>query len=202
LRDSALAVSGLLHDKLGGPSVKPYQPEGLWEDSATQHEYVQDKGENLYRRSLYTFWRRTCPPPTMSVFDAPTREFCLVNRNTTMTPLQVLAVWNETGYLEAARVLSEKLVQQNPVAAGDPQRVLTAFRLLTGKTPTAKQTSALTALIAEGREDFATSRPEAEKLLASAGEAPRISSLPPEEVAATLLMVRALFNADPFVTSY
>lgn len=202
LRDSALAVSGMLRNKVGGPSVKPYQPSGLWEDSGTQHEYVQDKGDNLYRRSLYTFWRRTCPPPTMSVFDAPTREFCLVNRTTTMTPLQVLAVWNDTGYLEAARVLAEKLVQQNPKAATDAQRAFTAFRLLTGKSPTPKQTDSLAGLIAEGRAAFTASKEETEKLLAASGESARNTSLPKEEVAATLLMVRALLNAEPFVTSY
>ena len=202
LRDSALAVSGLLSPKVGGPSVKPYQPEGLWEDSGTQHAYVQDKGDSLYRRSLYTFWRRTCPPPTMNVFDAPTREFCLVKRSSTMTPLQILAVWNDTGYLEAARVLAEKLVQMHPAASEDAKRVLTAFRMLTGKAPTPKQTEALAVLVSEGRAEFATSKQEAEKLLASAGEFARLPKLPPEEVAATMLMVRALFNAEPFVISY
>lgn len=202
LRDSALLASGLLNRKVGGPSVKPYQPAGLWEDSATQHEYVQDKGPDLYRRSLYTFWRRTCPPPTMSVFDAPTREFCLVNRATTMTPLQVLATWNDTGYLETARVLAERLVQQQPAAGEDPRRVETAFRQLTGKAPTPKQTAALAALIATGRKEFAAAPAEAEKLLAATGEAKRIEHLPPAEVAATLLMVRALFNAEPFITCY
>lgn len=202
LRDSVLVASGLLNPKVGGPSVKPYQPAGLWEDSATQHEYVQDKGQNLYRRSLYTFWRRTCPPPTMTVFDAPSRECCLVNRTVTTTPLQVLAVWNDTGYLEAARVLAEKLVQQHPSSAGDSQRVITAFRLLTGKLPTSGQTSALAALISAGREEFAASPQEAEKLLAATGEAARIPQLPVQEVTATLLMVRALFDSEPFVSCY
>jgi hypothetical protein len=151
LRDSVLLASGLLNPKVGGPSVKPYQPDGLWEDAATQHEYVRDKGADLYRRSLYTFWRRTCPPPMMTVFDAPSREFCLVNRTPTMTPLQVLAVWNDTGYLEAARVLSEKLVAQYPSAKADPQRVRDAFRLLTGKLPTDGQISALVTLMEAGR---------------------------------------------------
>lgn len=202
LRDSVLVASGLLNSKVGGPSVKPYQPAGLWEDSATQHVYVQDKGQDLYRRSLYTFWRRTCPPPAMTVFDAPSREFCLVNRTPTMTPLQVLAIWNDIGYLEAARVLAEKLVQQYPSDADDSKRVITAFRLLTGKLPTPGQTSALTGLIAVGRKDFAASPQNGEKLLAAAGEAARIPQLPVPEVAATLLMVRALFDAEPFMACY
>lgn len=202
LRDSVLVASGLLNPKVGGPSVKPYQPAGLWEDSATQHEYVQDKGADLYRRSLYTFWRRTCPPPTMTVFDAPSREFCLVNRTPTMTPLQVLAIWNDTGYLESARVMAEKLVQEQPSVTGDAQRVTRAFRILTGKLPTPGQTSALATLIAAARKEFASASQDAEKLLATAGESPRALQLPPAEVAATLLMVRALFNAEPFIMCY
>lgn len=202
LRDAVLAASGLLNSRVGGPSVKPYQPDRLWEDSATQHEYVQDKGPDLYRRSLYTFWRRTCPPPAMTVFDAPSREFCMVKRVLTTTPLQVLATWNDTGYLEAARVMAEKLVQQYPSSQDDSQRVVTAFRLLTGKLPSPGQTNAMSTLIAAGREEFAASEDDAEALLASAGESARISGLPKAEVAATLLMVRALFNAEAFLVCY
>ncbi|CAN5830364.1 DUF1553 domain-containing protein [soil metagenome] len=202
LRDSVLVASGLLNPKVGGPSVKPYQPAGLWEDGATQHVYVQDKGPDLYRRSLYSFWRRTCPPPTMTVFDAPSREFCLVKRTPTMTPLQVLASWNDTGYLEAARVIAEHLVQQEPSASGDSQRVITAFRSLTGKLPTAGQTSALVSLMAAARKEFTASPQDAEKLIASAGESARMPLLSAPEVAATLLMVRSLFNAEPFMASY
>lgn len=204
LRDSVLVASGLLNPKVGGPSVKPYQPAGLWEDSATQHEYVQDKGQDLYRRSLYTFWRRTCPPPTMTVFDAPSREFCLVKRVPTSTPLQVLAIWNDTGYLEAARVMAEKLVQQHPTpdAASDAQRATIAFRQLTSKLPTERQTAALAALIAEGRKVFSASGEDAETLLTATGESARIPNLPPAEVAATLLMVRSLYNTEPFLVSY
>jgi hypothetical protein len=202
LRDTVLAASGLLNPQVGGPSVKPYQPDRLWEDSATQHKYVQGKGPDLYRRSLYTFWRRTCPPPAMTVFDAPSREFCLVNRVLTTTPLQVLAIWNDTGYLEAARVMAEHLVQQYPSSKDDSQRVITVFRLLTGKHPTAGQTSAMSALIAAGREEFAANKTDAETLLAATGESPRMPDLPSEEVAATLMMVRALFNAEAFLVCY
>lgn len=204
LRDSVLLASGLLNPQVGGPSVKPYQPAGLWEDAATQHAYEQDKGPDLYRRSLYTFWRRTCPPPTMTVFDAPSREFCLVKRMPTTTPLQVLAIWNDTGFLEAARVMAEKVVQlhPSPTADSDSQRVVTIFRQLTGKLPTKGQTSALAALIADGRKELAASSEEAEKLLAATGESARIPHLPPAEVGATLLMVRALFNTEPFMVSY
>jgi hypothetical protein len=202
LRDSALRISGLLNPVVGGPSVKPYQPEGLWEDSATQHVYEQDKGSSLYRRSLYTFWRRTCPPPTMTLFDAPSREVCLVKRTSTVSPLQVLAVWNDKGYLEAARVLAERLVGQHPSADADAQRVEDAIRALTGKSPIAAQTLALVELIQSGREEYSKDREQAGQLLAAAGESPLQQGLPPEEVAATLVMVRALFSADAFVNVY
>ncbi len=202
LRDSVLRISGLLNPEVGGPSVKPYQPEGLWEDSATQHVYEQDKGSSLYRRSLYTFWRRTCPPPTMTLFDAPSREVCLVKRTSTVSPLQVLAVWNDEGYLEAARVLAERLVGQHPSADTDAQRVESAFRALTGKRPLEAQTLALAELIETGREAYAKDREQAGRLLAAAGESPLQPGLPPEEVAATLVMVRALFSADAFVNVY
>jgi Protein of unknown function (DUF1553)/Protein of unknown function (DUF1549)/Planctomycete cytochrome C/Concanavalin A-like lectin/glucanases superfamily len=202
LRDSSLASSGLLVEKLGGPSLKPYQPIGLWEDSGTQHSYEQGKGEDLHRRSLYTFWRRTCPPPVMSVFDAPTREFCLVRRETTMTPLQALAVLNDTGFLEAGRVLAEGLVQEFPAEAAYPLRVTKAFRQLTSNPPSAKQLESLTQLLREGVIAYQTDAAAAQALLANTGESPLATALPPREVAATLLMVRAIFNAEPFLVSY
>ncbi len=202
LRDSVLKASGLLNDTVGGPSVKPYQPAGLWEDTATQHSYEQDKGPGLYRRSLYTFWRRTCPPPTMSVFDAPTREFCLVQRTTTLTPLQVLALWNDTGYLEAARVLAEQMVEKFPHPAEDPLRVTTAFRILTSKLPSAGQVKALTELLLTGRAEYTANAASATALLGQTGESTLKAQLPPHEVAATLMIVRAIYNAEPFVNCY
>lgn len=202
LRDSALAASGLLVRTIGGPSVRPYQPEGLWEDSGTQHTYFQDHGENLYRRSLYTFWRRTCPPPVMSIFDAPTREFCVVQRQTTMTPLQALALLNDTGFVEAARILATDLVRRFPGTGNDRKRVDAAFRRLTGRHPTEAQSASLTALIAESREYYAAHPQDAADLLAAAGEAPGDPRLPDAEIAATLLMARAVLNSEPFLCSY
>lgn len=202
LRDAALVASGLLVPALGGPSVRPYQPAGLWEDSGTQHTYEQDKGDNLHRRSLYTFWRRTCPPPVMSVFDAPTREFCRVKREPTLTPLQALALENDTGFLEAARVMAEKLVQQWPSETQSSERVKQAFRLLTAHVPNKSQADSMISLVNEARSFYAGKPAEAEKLMASSGEAPRIASLPPAEVAATLLMTRALLSSEPFLASY
>lgn len=202
VRDAALGASGLLNPAIGGPSVKPYQPAGLWEDSGTQHNYEQDTGDKLYRRSLYTFWRRTCPPPTMSVFDAPTREFCLVRRESTLTPLQALAVMNDTGFLEAARVLAEKLVRAHPAAGQQSDRVTEAFRLLTARAPTGKQMQAMDALINEAREHYSKNTGDAAALLAATGASKPDDKLPAPEVAATMLMTRALISSDAFVSSY
>ena len=202
LRDAALVASGLLVPTLGGPSVKPYQPAGLWEDSGTQHTYEQDKGDKLHRRSLYTFWRRTSPPPVMSVFDAPTREFCRVKRDPTLTPLQALAMENDTGFLEAARVLAEKLVRQWPSETQSSERVRLAYRLLTAHVPDKVQEEAMTTLIKQARDYYKTSPADAERLLAATGEAPRMASVPPVEVSATLLMTRALMSSEPFLASY
>ncbi len=202
LRDSALTASGLLIPAIGGPSVKPYQPAGIWEDNGTQHVYEQDKGDNLHRRSLYTFWRRTSPPPVMNIFDAPTREFCLVKRQPTLTPLQALALLNDTGFLEAARVLGEKLVRDYPAAAQDADRVEMAFLHLAGKPPSEHQKQALAQLISESRSYFVSQPTDAAKILDATGEAPRVPGLPPAEVAATLMMTRAVLSSDPFVTSH
>lgn len=202
LRDAALAACGLLNPAIGGPSVKPYQPAGLWEDSGTQHTYTQDNGDKLYRRSLYTFWRRTCPPPVMSVFDAPTREFCRVKRESTLTPLQALALMNDTGFLETARVLGEKLVREHPTTTQDAERVARASRLLLGRIPSDQQSKSMVSLIAEARAHYAANEGEANKLLQTSGQAPIDKKLPPAEVAATMLMTRALLNSEPFMVSY
>lgn len=201
VRDAALAASGLLVPTIGGPSVKPYQPEGLWEDSGTQHIYHQDSGPKLYRRSLYTFWRRTCPPPLMTVFDAPSREFCRVRRDETLTPLQGLALMNETGLLEAARVLAESLVRAHPDPREQDRRIEEACRRLIGRPPLPAQSVSWVRLVDEGRTYYSGVPGDAELLLSGAGEHPRDTALNPVEVAATLLMTRALLAADSFVSS-
>ena len=133
IRDSALAASGLLNRTIGGPSVKPYQPAGLWEQSGTGKSYTQDKGLELYRRSLYTFWRRTSPPPSMITFDAVSREVCTARREVTATPLQALVLLNDPQFVEAARVLAERLLRRFPAIAAARNRE--AFRALTGRAP-------------------------------------------------------------------
>ncbi len=127
IRDAALAVSGLLVHELGGPSVRPYQPKGLWvevavaDDSYSGGPYVQSHGNDLYRRSVYTWWKRTCPPPALNTLDAPEREFCRVERSRTNTPLQALVLLNDPTFVEAARKLAERmLVEGGPETSDAP----------------------------------------------------------------------------------
>ncbi len=141
VRDTALAVSGLLVTKVGGKSVKPYQPPGLWEaigysGSNTVH-FVQDRGDALYRRSLYTFWKRTSPPPSLTTFDAPSREECVVRRGRTNTPLQALVLMNDEQYVEAARHLAERMMREGGQTPAD--RIALGFRLATSRRPTADE---------------------------------------------------------------
>jgi hypothetical protein len=197
IRDEALAVSGLLVSKVGGASVKPYQPAGVWEDAGTGKSYSQDKGEKLYRRSLYTFWRRTAPPPSMLTFDATSREVCTAKRETTSTPLQALVLLNDVQFVEASRVLAESLTRRFP---GDPAgRIGEAFRRLTSRVPDSRERDVLQRLY-EAQLALYRSHPELAEKLVSTGEHPRTPGLAPAEVAATTLVVTTLMNHDEFVT--
>src|SRR5262249_45148086 len=138
IRDNVLAVSGLLSSKIGGPSVFPYQPAGLWEELTTGAEYsaqvyVQSHGEDLYRRTMYTFWKRAVPPPSLIVFDAPNRDKCTVRRTITNTPMQALVLMNDPTYVEAARALAERAIKQTQNVDA---RVAFAFQLATSRGPT------------------------------------------------------------------
>jgi hypothetical protein len=197
IRDNALAVSGLLVNKIGGPSVMPYQPAGLWEESGTGKSYAQSHGEGLYRRSLYTFWRRTSPPPSMTTFDAVSREVCVARREQTATPLQALVLLNDPQFVEAARVLAEKLIRQQGSTV--ESRLATAFRMLTSRVPTAKESEILLHLYRDQREHFAGS-PDESKALLAVGETPRDEKIDPTDLAATAMVVRLLFNFDECVT--
>ncbi|QIF04362.1 DUF1553 domain-containing protein [Roseimicrobium sp. ORNL1] len=197
LRDNALAVAGLLDKRIGGEPVKPYQPAGLWEDSGTQHDYVQSTGKDLFRRSVYTFWRRTLPPPSMSVFDAPTREFCKARREKSATPLQALVLFNDPQFLEAARVLAEKLVREHP--SDDCARAKSAFRILTAKELDPGACDILVGLIKQARENFAAKPEEADALRRKNGEAAVDDKLNAVEVAATTMLTRALLAYDECV---
>ena len=127
VRDQALAVAGLLVNKIGGRSVKPYQPEGLWNEIGGGGAYVQDHGDDLYRRSLYTFWRRTIPPPSMANFDASARESHVVRPVLTNTPLQALDLMNDVTFVEAARVFAERVMKEGGTSPTD--RIAYAFRV-------------------------------------------------------------------------
>ncbi len=137
LRDSALYISGLINLKMGGRGVRPYQPSGIWEavayTTSNTGKYTQDKGDALYRRSLYTFWKRTAPPPSMTTFDAPSRESCVPRRERTNTPLQALLTMNDPQYFEAARHLGHRMLRLG--SATDADRLVFGFRLVTGHMP-------------------------------------------------------------------
>lgn len=197
LRDNALAVSDLLVCKLGGPSVMPYQPAGLWEESGTGKTYRQSPGEGLYRRSLYTFWRRTSPPPSMTTFDATSREVCIARRERTATPLQALVLLNDPQFVEAARVLAEKLIREEGSTV--ESRLAIAFRLLTSRTPSAAERGVLVRFYNDQHEHFAA-RPGDAKALLAVGETPRDEKLDATDLAATTMAVRLLLNFDECVT--
>ena len=194
IRDSALAASGLLNRKIGGPSVKPYQPAGLWE--ATGKSYTQETGDKLYRRSLYTFWKRTAPPPSMLTFDAMSREVCTAKRDTTATPLQSLVLLNDPQFIEASRVLGEKLLKQFP--KNESARNREAFRALTGRKPDKTEAKILAQLYKEQRENFKFDTDGAMKLL-NTGESKWDKTLPPADFAAMTTVVSAIMNFDEFV---
>jgi hypothetical protein len=176
--------------------VKPYQPAGLWEQSGTGKTYVQDHGDKLYRRSLYTFWRRTAPPPSMLTFDATTREVCTAKRETTATPLQALVLLNDPQFVESARVLSQRLLKENP--SDVDARIRTTFLTLTSRNPDAKELKVLHKLYDEQRAVFEHDPAAAEKFL-STGESAWDKSLPRAEFAATATVVSAVMNFDEFV---
>jgi len=173
IRDNVLASSGLLHDELGGPSVKPYQPEGLWEAIAVgikgrgESEYIADKGDKLYRRSLYTYWRKTIPPPSMLIFDSPMKEFCEVRRVRTSTPLQALNMLNDPQTLEASRVLGSALVRDQSLSL--EQKVALAFRKITSRHPEDEEVKVLLQGYEDERMRYAANPAEAKKFLTVGG---------------------------------
>lgn len=197
IRDNALAVSGLLSTRLGGPSTRPYQPAGLWEEAGTGKHYEPDKGEGLYRRSLYTFWRRTAPPPNMVIFDAPTREVCTARRETTATPLQALVLLDDPQFVEAARALAEQSIRQcgGDIDAG----ILHSFRLATGRAPQAAERAILRRLYDEQLALF-TADPAAAQRYLKTGQRPADPSVPPVRLAAAAVLASALMNLDEFIT--
>ncbi len=197
IRDQALFASGLLVERLGGPSVKPYQPDGLWRDMATDTEYNQDHGENLYRRSLYTYWKRTVAPPTMMTFDASSRETCVVRETRTNTPLQALTLMNDVTFVEASRVLAQRVMIEGGTT--HEERITLAFRLATSRRPRPAELDILLAsfqhYLAEYRQNL-----ESARQLVSAGEFPRNEQLDLSELASYTAVASAILNLDEVVT--
>lgn len=197
LRDLALASSGLLTERLGGSPVSPYQPGDLWREANTMSPaYVQSHGADLYRRSLYSVVKRTAPLANMTVFDAPGREVCIARRSATSTPLQALVLLNDTQFVEAARVLGERMLKEG--GDTDTSRLTLAFRLLTSRQPSAEESKLLLGLYAAQRQ-FYTTNPEAAQKLLTVGERKPDSSLPPIEVATATAVAQAILNLDATV---
>ena len=198
IRDNALAASGLLVREIGGPSVFPYQPEGIWEELATRNAttYVQDHGDKLYRRSLYTFWKRSSPPPSMMSFDAAERAVCTVKRQRTNTPLQSLILMNDPQYVEASRVLAERVQKEG--GAGIEDQISTAFRLVVTRRPQASELATLVRLYEEELETFRADSRAALDLL-RAGEYPRDARLDPAHTAALTVVASTIMNFDEAV---
>src|SRR5262249_34071792 len=197
IRDQALAASGLLVERLGGPSVKPYQPAGLWSELTGEDEYKQDKGENLYRRSLYTYWKRTVAPPAMMNFDASGRESCFVRETRTNTPLQALNLMNDITFVEASRGLAQRVMIE--AGKGSDDRLRLAFRLVLARKPTEGE---LTIMRTGWQAHLASYRqaPDAAVKLVSVGEFPRNRNLDACELAAYTAVVAMLFNLDEAIT--
>jgi hypothetical protein len=198
LRDAALAAGGLLVEKVGGPPVKPYQPPGMWHAmNAFLPEYVPDKGAGLYRRSLYTFWRRTSPPPDMLAFDAPSREVCVARRQPTSTPLQPLVLLNDPQFVEAARALGERLLREGGASLDD--KLTYTFRRAATRRPTERELRLLVELYHEQLAMYRKDPDGARKFLKT-GDRPPAADLDPAELAAAAATAGAVLNLDAAVT--
>ncbi|MCR9289219.1 MAG: PSD1 and planctomycete cytochrome C domain-containing protein [Bacteroidetes bacterium] len=201
IRDHALAVSGLLNKTVGGPSVKPYQPNGLWQETTgggggSTSRYVQDDGSKLYRRSMYTFWKRTVPPPSMMTFDAASRDFCMVQRETTSTPLQALIMLNDPQIVESARVLAYRAIEN---AEDLEHRISMMFEWATSREPSAEELTNLKSYFEEEFTRFQKEPKEAESFLAI-GEYEQKALLDTTEMAAYAIVANVIFNLDETIT--
>jgi hypothetical protein len=201
-RDLVLASSGLLVPEIGGPSVKPYQPKGIWEASTSGRgllsKYVQDHGDSLYRRTLYTFIKRTVPPPALLVFDASNRDQCEVVRSKTSTPLQALVLLNDPQVLEASRVLAEKFVADKRT---DKEKIRDIFRLIVCRLPTSKELGLLEDYLDKERKGFVKEPDRAAKFI-TAGEFRRNEILDKSETAALMQLIHTIYNLDESGNKY
>lgn len=198
IRDTALQLAGLLDPKLGGPGVKPYQPQGLWVEVGLSGKpaFVQDHGQSLYRRSLYTYWKRSAPPPAMQIFDAPTREKCTIRRPRTNTPLQALVVLNDPQFVEASRKFAERIVESDE---SDVNRLIFAFRSATSRLPSESEIQTLLSVMKSSRAAFEGNPASADELL-KVGEAPVSAKAPSSELAAWSVVASTILNLDETLT--
>jgi hypothetical protein len=205
IRDQALAAGGLLDRRIGGASVMPYQPERLWEELTSREAdmnnfsaqgYVQSRGADLYRRSMYTFIKRTVPPPQAAAFDAPDRETCTVRRARTNTPLQALVLMNDPTYVEASRKLAERVMREG--GATEDERIAYAFRVPLARRPTAEEAAVLKRVFADQLAHYRADAGAARRLLA-VGESPADATLDPAELAAWATVASVILNLDETV---
>ncbi|WP_282087899.1 PSD1 and planctomycete cytochrome C domain-containing protein [Aquimarina algiphila] len=200
IRDNALAVSGLLVKKIGGPSVKPYQPPGLWAETTSGvglTEYIADKGEGLYRRSLYTFWKRTVPPPSMLTFDAASRDFCTVQRQKTSTPLQALVLMNDPQFIEAATVMAIGVLEND--ASDEKQKIGALFKKITSRSPDEVELDKLSEYLNEQRQGYVKQETEnIDPTVTSTLDVPE--NIQPRELKAYTALASLLFNLDETIT--
>jgi len=190
IRDNALYTSGLLFNKIGGPSVKPFQPAGLWAETTSGQgltKYIQDVGVNSHRRSLYTFWKRTVPPPSMMTFDAASRDDCTVKRQKTSTPLQALALLNDPQMIEASEALATRLLE-DPEST-DEERVTKMFRMLTSRFPEKTELLKLLDFLEQSREDFDVNRATGQNQNSD-------SYVKPDQLFAYTVLANLIFNLD------
>ncbi len=199
VRDTALFVSGLLSEKQGGKAVKPYEPGGLWEAVSfnNSQKYVQDKGDGNYRRSLYTYWKRQSPPPNMLIFDAPTREYCVVRRPRTNTPLQALVLLNDPQFVEASRAFGQRILREGGKSTAS--RIGFAFRQATGRAPGADELKVIEDVYKHQLATFLKDKEAAKKLLA-VGAFQADASLDQSELAAWATIASMIMNLDETVT--
>ncbi|NDV43784.1 PSD1 and planctomycete cytochrome C domain-containing protein [Flagellimonas sediminis] len=201
IRDYILATSGLLNREIGGPSVRPYQPEGLWEetnaggDRGVLTKYIPDQGPDLYRRSLYTFWKRTLPPPSMTIFDAPNRDFSEVRRQKTNTPLQALVLQNDVQVLEAARVLAQRMILETP---NDSSYVDDLFQTILIRTPKEEERATLMDYYHNALALYQDNQEEAQKLVA-VGDYEQLDT-DKAKTAALMLTAQIIYNLDETIT--
>jgi mono/diheme cytochrome c family protein len=202
VRDNALAASGLLNREMGGPGVYPYQPKNVWEDIAygdvySAQRYPPSRGADLYRRSMYTFWKRTAPPPSLAAFDAPDREKCLARRARTNTPLQALVLMNDPTYVEAARALAARAIKE--AGADESRRIAVAFRNIVARPPSARETRLLRDLARAQLAEYRRN-PAAARALLEVGESRPEAGVSAAELAAWTMVASTILSMDEAIT--